>query len=170
MRTTRRRGRGRRLGLLCQHDHRSVDAKKFKPLWPDFPSGIVKTSNFLEEEMATLAKKSFDNDGEVITPEKTYATTVNFGSVAATKLIAQPGWKWSECIKPMIGTDTCQKNHVGVCVNGKLMVTHEDGSSIEVGPGDAYTFAPGHDAWVVGDDVFVGYEFDSDTASTYAKK
>ena len=46
--------------------------------------------------MATLAKKSFDNDGEVITPEKTYATTVNFGSVAATKLIAQPGWKWSE--------------------------------------------------------------------------
>ena len=50
------------------------------------------------------------------------------------------------------------------------MVTHEDGSSIEVGPGDAYTFAPGHDAWVVGEEQFVGYEFDSETASTYAKK
>ena len=159
MGTTRRRGR--RLGLLCQHDHRSVDAKKFKPLWPDFPSGIVKTSNFLEEEMATLAKKSFDNDGEVITPEKTYATTINFGSVAATKLIAQPGWKWSECIKPVVGTESCQAGHVGMVAQGTLHVVSDDGSEITVTAGDAYSFAPGHDAWVVGDEEFIAYEFNN---------
>ena len=49
------------------------------------------------------------------------------------------------------------------------MVTHEGGSSLEVGLVDAYTFAPGHDAWVLGSEEFVGYEFDSSTASSYAK-
>ena len=121
--------------------------------------------------MTSLIKKNFDNPDETMTPEKMKVDNVDLGNgVKAARMITQPGWKWSECIKPMVGTETCQKNHVGVCVSGKLMVTHEDGSSIEVGPGDAYTFASGHDAWVVGDKEFIGYEFDSETASTYAKK
>ena len=37
------------------------------------------------------------------------------------------------------------------------------GSSLEVGADDAYTCAPGHDAWVVGDEEFVSFEFDSST-------
>ena len=119
--------------------------------------------------MSTLVKKSWDTPDEVKSPDKTYVATLNFGTMAATKIVAQPGWKWSECIKPMVGTESCQKNHVGVCIKGKLMITHEDGSSIEVGAGDAYTCAPGHDAWVVGDEEFIGFEFDSSTASTYAK-
>ncbi len=86
--------------------------------------------------MATLNKKNFDNPDETMTPEKMKVDNVDLGNgVKAARMTTQPGWKWSECIKPMIGTDTCQKNHVGVCVNGKLMVTHEDGSSIEVGHG-----------------------------------
>ena len=55
-------------------------------------------------------------------------------------------------------------------MSGKLVVTHDDGSSVEVGPGDAYAFAPGHDASVVGDEAFVGYEFNSATAATYSKE
>jgi len=121
--------------------------------------------------MATLNKKNFDSPDETMTPEKMKVDNVDLGNgVKAARMTTQPGWKWSECIKPMVGTETCQKNHVGVCVKGKLMVTHEDGSSIEVGAGDAYTFAPGHDAWVLGEEEFVGYEFDSETASTYAKQ
>ena len=123
------------------------------------------------KKMATLNKKNFDNPDETMTPEKMKVDSVDLGNgVKAARLTSQPGWKWSECIKPMVGTESCQKNHVGVCVQGKIMVTHEDGSSIEVGPGDAYTFAPGHDAWVVGEEEFVGYEFDSSTAATYAKE
>ena len=102
--------------------------------------------------MATLNKKNFDNPDETMTPEKMKVDNVDLGNgVKAARMTTQPVWKWSECIKPMVGTETCQKNHVGVCVSGQLMVTHEDGSSIQVGPGDAYTFAPGHDAWVVGE-------------------
>jgi hypothetical protein len=48
-------------------------------------------------------------------------------------------------------------------------VTHEDGSQGEVGPGDAYVIEPGHDAWVVGDEPFVAYEFESRSAEEYAK-
>jgi hypothetical protein len=48
-------------------------------------------------------------------------------------------------------------------------VEHEDGSQGEVGPGDAYVIEPGHDAWVVGDEQVVGFEFESSTAEEYAK-
>jgi uncharacterized cupin superfamily protein len=52
-------------------------------------------------------------------------------------------------------------------VSGRLIVAHEDGSETEIGPGDAYLITPGHDAWVVGDEEFVGVEFKS--AADYAK-
>lgn len=51
--------------------------------------------------------------------------------------------------------------------SGRLTVTHEDGTQVSLAPGDAYRIAPGHDAWVDGDEPFVGYEFKG--AATYAK-
>ena len=69
----------------------------------------------------------------------------------------------------MVGTESCQKNHVDVCVSENLIFTHEDGSSVEVGPVVAYTFDLGHNAWVLGNEEFVGNDFDSYTVSFYAK-
>ena len=121
--------------------------------------------------MTTLTKKNFDNLDETMTPEKTRVDNVDLGNgQTAMRIKAEPGWKWSECIKPAVGTDSCEKALLGVCVSGKLIVTHDDGSSVEIGPGDAYACAPGHDAWVVGDEAFVGYEFNSATAANYAKE
>jgi len=111
--------------------------------------------------MANLEKKSFDNPDELKAPEKTNAAVVNIGTVAASRVILQPGWKWSECIKPMVGTDSCQAGHVGMILQGTLTVVHDDGSEITVSAGDAYSFAPGHDAWVVGDEEVIGYEFNN---------
>ena len=34
---------------------------------------------------------------------------------------------------------------------------------------EAYIIEPGHDAWVVGDERFVGFEFESRSAEEYAK-
>ena len=48
-------------------------------------------------------------------------------------------------------------------------VVHEDGTEQEIRPGQAYVIEPGHDAWVVGDEPVVGFEFDSRTAEEYAK-
>ena len=109
--------------------------------------------------MDTLFKKSFKNADEVKAPAKTLASVVNLGNIAATKIVLDPGWKWSECVKPIVGGDSCQAGHVGVIVQGTLKCVHDDGSEIEATAGDAYYFAPGHDGWVVGDETVIGYEF-----------
>ena len=109
--------------------------------------------------MATLEKKSFDNPDETKAPDKTLAQTVNFGTVAATRITVQPGWSWSSCIKPHVGGDSCQAGHVGVLVQGQLKCVHDDGTEVLASAGDAYYFAPGHDGWVVGDEPVIGYEF-----------
>ena len=63
----------------------------------------------------------------------------------------------------------CQVHHEGIVATGRMHVRHDDGTEIEIGPGDAYEIEPGHDAWVLGSEVFVGYEFDSKAAETFAR-
>ena len=75
--------------------------------------------------MVTLNKKNFDQPDETMILEKMQVDNDDLGnSVNAASLISQPGWKWSECIKPIVETDSCQTNHAGVCTSGKLMVIH----------------------------------------------
>jgi hypothetical protein len=119
--------------------------------------------------MAGIAAKNFENADERRTPDKAQIEVVDLGTVKAARMTLQPGWKWSECIKPLVGTETCQAHHVGTVATGQLQVEHQDGSTLVIGPGDAYVIEPGHDAWVVGSEPFVGYEFDSQAAATYAQ-
>ena len=109
--------------------------------------------------MNSMFTKSFDDADEVKTPPKTHAATVKLGDISATKVVLEPGWKWSECVKPAVGGDSCQAGHVGVIVQGTLHCIHDDGTEVVASAGDAYYFAPGHDGWVVGDETVVGYEF-----------
>jgi mannose-6-phosphate isomerase-like protein (cupin superfamily) len=71
----------------------------------------------------------------------------------------EPGWRWSESIAPIVGTTSCQVHHNGYCLAGRMRVRMDDGSEAEIGPGDVFVIAPGHDAWVVGDEAFVGCDF-----------
>jgi hypothetical protein len=119
--------------------------------------------------MAGIEKKSFDSPDESRTPDKTKIDVVKVGDSSAARVTFQPGWKWSECIKPVAGTDSCQARHVGTVISGQLHVVHEDGSEVDANPGDAYVIEPGHDAWVVGDEPYVAFEFESNTAAAYAK-
>lgn len=117
--------------------------------------------------MASLDSRSLSTPDETRTPDKTVVEVVKVGGAEVGRFTFQPGWKWSDCIKPVVGTDACQAEHLGYVISGRLAVTHTDGSKAEVGPGDAYHITPGHDAWVLGDEPFVGVEFKS--AATYAK-
>ena len=119
--------------------------------------------------MAGVTSKSFDRADERRTPDKSQVEVVDLGSVKAARMTLQPGWRWSECIKPLAGTDSCQVHHVGTVASGVLHVEHEDGTAVEIKAGDAYVIEPGHDAWVVGSEPFVGYEFDSQAAASYAQ-
>ena len=92
--------------------------------------------------MTNMFRKSFEGADEVKTPDETHASVVKLGNVYVTKLILQPGWKWSECVKPVVGGDSCQASHVGVIIQGKLMCVHDDGSEVLAEAGDAYYFAP----------------------------
>jgi hypothetical protein len=119
--------------------------------------------------MAGITVKSFETPDERRAPEKSEVRVVDLGSVHAAQMTLEPGWRWSECIKPLVGTESCQVHHVGTAMAGHLHIEHEDGTTLEIGPGDAYVIEPGHDAWVVGDDTFVGYEFDSKAAESFAQ-
>lgn len=119
--------------------------------------------------MAGVEKGSFDSPNETRTPDKSKIDVLKLGGTTAARVTFQPGWKWSECIKPVVGTDSCQARHVGTVMSGRLHIVHEDGSEGDAGPGDAYIIEPGHDAWVLGDETFVAFEFESKTAAEYAK-
>ena len=64
--------------------------------------------------MPSIVVKNFNNADEVRTPDKTKAEVVELGNVTAMKITLEPGWRWSECIKPVVGTESCQKGHVGM--------------------------------------------------------
>lgn len=119
--------------------------------------------------MAGVEFLNFDSPDETRTPDKTKVDVVRVGPTSAARLAMQPGWKWSECIKPVAGTDSCQARHVGVVQSGTLHVAHEDGTALELRAGEAYVIEPGHDAWVVGDEPFVAFEFETRAAEEYAR-
>ncbi|GAA1696009.1 cupin domain-containing protein [Microcella alkalica] len=119
--------------------------------------------------MTGAQSRSFDSPDEQRTPPKTRVDILKLEGTTAGRFTFEPGWRWSEAVKPIAGTDSCQARHVGAVVAGRLHVAHGDGSEFEAGPGDAYVIEPGHDAWVVGDETYVGYEFESMTAEQYAR-
>ncbi len=120
--------------------------------------------------MPGVIKKNFDTPDETRRPDKTEIHVVDLGGLKAAQITFQPGWKWSECIKPVAGTESCQVHHEGTLVQGRMHVRHDDGTEVELGPGDAYVINPGHDAWVVGDEAVVGFEFDSSAAEHFAER
>ena len=119
--------------------------------------------------MAGTEARDFSSPDETRTPDKTRIELVNLAGGQIGRFTFEPGWRWSECIKPVVGGEHCQAHHVGLLQSGTMHVVHEDGTEQEIRAGQAYVIEPGHDAWVVGDEPVVGYEFDSRTAQEYAK-
>jgi hypothetical protein len=117
--------------------------------------------------MPGFESNDFSTPNEVRSPDRTTVELVHIGGGEIGRYTFQPGWRWSECIKPAVGTDTCQVEHVGYVVSGTLGIVHEDGTSGEIPAGSVYRIAPGHDGWVVGDEPAVVVEFQG--AATYAK-
>jgi len=119
--------------------------------------------------MAGLITKSFEAPDEVRAPDKTKVDVVDLGGVKAARLHVEPGWRWSECIQPVVGGESCQVHHVGVITSGTMHIRHNDGTEADLSAGMAYVIEPGHDAWVVGDEPATAFEFDSSAAQTFAK-
>lgn len=117
--------------------------------------------------MAGVESASLNTPGETRTFARGKAELVTVGGSTVGRFTFEPGWRWSESVKPIVKTESCQNHHVGYAVSGRMRIRSADGVESEVGAADAYDIAPGHDAWIVGDEVFVGLEFKS--AAEYAK-
>ena len=117
--------------------------------------------------MAETVKKNFDSPEETRSIDKGTVEVLNLGGVQVMRATFQPGWKWSECVKPVAGTDSCQVAHLVYTLSGRMAIRMDDGSETEVGTGDVVSIPPGHDAWIVGDEPYVGIDFQG--GGNYAK-
>jgi len=127
-----------------------------------------------KEDMAVaeaMQKKSLDSPDETRTFDQGQSQVVSFGEdFAVTRSTLQPGWRWSEHVKPIAQTDSCQIPHTGYVVSGRLGVAMDDGSEEEFAPSDAYIIPPGHDGWVIGEEPLVVVEVSSEAAKRFAKE
>jgi hypothetical protein len=104
--------------------------------------------------------KSFESPDETRPFEgKGKADVLQIGGQTVGRGVFEPGWKWSENVKPIAGTDSCQVSHLGYCLSGRMKVYMDDGSEMEVGPGEVAAIPPGHDAEVVGEEDCVFVDF-----------
>ncbi|MBI3411499.1 MAG: cupin domain-containing protein [Planctomycetes bacterium] len=109
--------------------------------------------------MNAIVLKRFECPDEVRQFDKGKFETVRLGAVTIGRATYEPGWKWSEHVKPSAGTASCQVEHVGLVLAGWAKVLMDDGAEIDLRPGDLFYVAPGHDSWVVGDEPYVSLHF-----------
>jgi hypothetical protein len=95
------------------------------------------------------------------------AEILEIGGGQVGRLVLEPGWRWSNDVKPIAGTSSCEAPHFQYHVSGRLAILMDDGTEIEAGPGDITSLPSGHDAWVVGDEPAVVVDWYG--ASNYAK-
>jgi hypothetical protein len=109
--------------------------------------------------MAKAEKKSLETPEETRKFEHGVVEIVNISGGAVGRYRFEPGWKWSQHVKPIAKTDLCQAPHHSYQITGRLHVVMADGSELEVGPGEVSIIPPGHDAWVVGNEPVTGIDW-----------
>ncbi len=111
--------------------------------------------------------KTFGSPDEVREFTRGRAEIVSMGGSPIGRLILEPGWRWSNDVKPIAQTDSCEAPHFQYHVSGRLAIRMDDGTEFLAGPGDLTSLPSGHDAWVVGDEPVVVVDFYG--ASDYAR-
>jgi quercetin dioxygenase-like cupin family protein len=121
-------------------------------------------------DMPGLIRKSLDAPEEVRPFEagSGHLDVVNLDSGPVGRATFRPGWRWSEHVKPIAGTDSCQAAHTCYFVSGRMKVVMDDGEEMEYVAGDFAIMAPGHDAWVVGEETCVVVDWQG--YADYAKR
>jgi len=97
-----------------------------------------------------------------------HATLASVGGLSMLRGVFEPGWRWSQDVGPIAGTDSCQVRHMGYLISGRMHVALDDGTAVELSAGDIFDLPPGHDAWVVGDETCVMIDV-SPEATRYAQ-
>ena len=99
--------------------------------------------------------RNLETPDETLTFDKGVVNNVRVGEMVVGRLVQEPGWRWSEQVKPIAGTDSCQFHHTGIAISGTAMIRMDDGTEMLISAGDVFDIPPGHDQWVVGDEPAV---------------
>jgi class 3 adenylate cyclase len=109
--------------------------------------------------MADAVFKSLERPDNVIEFPEMRARIVEIGDLTVGELVSQPGWRWSEHVRPTVGGEWCQARHIGIVLSGRLGIRFPDGAELEFGPKDVFDIPPGHDGFTVGDEPCVQIEW-----------
>jgi class 3 adenylate cyclase len=108
-----------------------------------------------------LQSKSFEKPDRARALGAGRLELVDLDETTVGRVTLPAGWRWSRDVQPVVGTASCQIRHVSYAISGVLHVLMDDGTEIDVKPGDAHEIPPGHEAWVVGDEAYVAVEWAS---------
>jgi mannose-6-phosphate isomerase-like protein (cupin superfamily) len=118
--------------------------------------------------MPPVEWKDFAKPDEVRTFPHGRLELLNMAGGTVGRLVLEPGWRWSNDVKPIAGTEWCEAPHFQYQVSGRMRVKMQDGRETELGPGSVTHLPAGHDAWVVGNEPVVAVDWHG--ASHYAQK
>jgi hypothetical protein len=111
--------------------------------------------------------RSFSQADEIREFPNGRAEIVKVGGSDIGRLVLEAGWRWSNDVKPIANTASCEAPHFQYHVSGKLAIAMDDGTEFVAEPGDVTSLPSGHDAWVVGNEPVVVVDWFG--ASNYAK-
>jgi hypothetical protein len=77
---------------------------------------------------------------------------VRVGDARVKRSIYPVGLRWSTDLKPLVGTDSWRHAHAGFLEHAALHCEYLDGCAVELKAPAVLDIAPGHDAWVEGDE------------------
>ncbi len=122
--------------------------------------------------MKKLEVKGFSNPDEVRTFDKGKLEQIKVGGALIGRATLQPGWKWSESVKPLAKTDSCEAPHFQYHASGTIRIRMDDGTESDVKAGEVSLVPTGHDAWVLGSEpvVLIDFQGMADYAKEGAKK
>jgi len=110
--------------------------------------------------MAGVVRKRFDRPDETRSfQDKGRVEILNIGGGVVGRAVFEPGWKWSDHVRTIARTESCQAAHIGYVISGHQVIRMDDGTELEIGPGDVVSIPAGHDGWTVGSEPCVVLDF-----------
>lgn len=126
---------------------------------------ILRNFSYLPTEdtelaMNDLITKRFETPDETRVFDKGKFEVVHIGGLTIGRATYEPGWKWSEHVAPLAGTELCEVEHVGLVISGHAVAAMSEDKIIDLTAGTLFYVPPApHDSWVVGNEPYVSLHF-----------
>jgi hypothetical protein len=100
-------------------------------VWPR--SDVVGESRrYCAMPMVKLQRRSFGDPDDVREIPYGQLETYDMGVIRIGRSILQPGWRWSESVKPIARTELCESHHIGICVSSSARIRMREGAELLV--------------------------------------